>query len=88
MARKRKRKPAPKPLQWRLECLGHTLIEILAGLLPGPWVFRLGEWIGGLVWYFMPMRRKTILRNLRIAFAGEKDLPELRRMAKATFRRT
>ncbi len=88
MARKRKRKPAAKPLQWRLECFGHSLIEIFAGLLPGPWVFRLGERFGGLVWYFMPMRRKTILRNLRIAFAGEKTLPELRRMAKATFRRT
>jgi len=74
--------------QWRLECLGHTLIEGLAGLLPGPWAFRLGEALGGMVWHFMPLRRKMILRNLRIAFVGEKDLPELRRMAKETFRRT
>ena len=29
-----------------------------------------------------------ILRNLRIAFAGEKDLAELRKLARATFRRT
>lgn len=84
----RKSKQDSKLLQWRLECLGHSLLEILAGLLPGPWVFRLGELLGGIVWHFMPMRRKIILRNLRIAFAGEKDLPELRRMARATFRRT
>jgi len=84
----RKKKNTPKHLQWRLECLGHTLIEVLAGLLPGPWVFRLGEALGGLVWHFMPQRRTIILRNLRIAFAGEKDMAEIRRMAKATFRRT
>ncbi len=79
---------APKLLKWRLECLGHTLIEGFTGLLPGPLVFRMGEVLGGLVWHFMPLRRKMILRNLRIAFAGEKELPELREMAKATFRRT
>ncbi len=77
-----------KLLQWRLECLGHSLIEGLTGLLPGPWLFRLGEALGGLVWHFMPRRRQMILRNLRIAFAGEQDLAQLRRMAKETFRRT
>ena len=84
----RKKKNSPKRLQWRLECLGHTLLEVLAGLLPGPWVFRLGEALGGWVWPFMPRRRAMILRNLRIAFAGEKDPTEIRRMVKATFRRT
>lgn len=79
---------APPPLQWRLECLGHSLIETVAGWLPGSLVFHMGEALGGLVWYFMPQRRKMILRNLRIAFAGEKELPELRRMARETFRRT
>ena len=83
-----RKKNSPKHLQWRLECLGHTLIEVLAGLLPGRWVFRLGEALGGLVWHFMRRRRTIILRNLRIAFAGEKDAAEIRRMAKATFRRT
>lgn len=77
-----------KLLQWRLECLGHSLLEGLTGLLPGPWLFRLGEALGGLVWHFMPLRRKMILRNLRIAFAGEQDLPQLRRLAKDSFRRT
>lgn len=84
----RKRKKPQKPFQWRLECLGHSLIELLAGLLPGPWVFRLGEALGSLAWHILPQRRRMVLRNLRIAFAGELELPKIRRMAKATFRRS
>lgn len=84
----RRTKRSPKLLQWRLECLAHSIIEGLAGMLPGPWVFRLGGFLGTLAWHIMPMRRKIVLRNLRIACAGEKDLPEIRRMAKATFRRS
>lgn len=84
----RKRKKPTKPLQWRLECFGHSLIECLAGLLPGSWLFRVGEMLGGIIWHFMPLRRQVILRNLRIAFAGELEMPQLRRMAKQTFCRT
>jgi Kdo2-lipid IVA lauroyltransferase/acyltransferase len=77
-----------KSLKWRLECLGQSFVEGIAGLLPGPWAFRLGEALADLAWHLMPKRRKVVLRNLRIAFAGEKELPELQRMARATFRRT
>jgi len=76
-----------KRLRWQLECLGHWLVEILVGALPSAWAFWLGDRLGGLVWHWMPQRRKVVLRNLRIAFAGEKDLDELRGMARATFRR-
>lgn len=85
MSRRKKRKP--RTLRWRLECLGHSLIEGLAALLPGPWVFKSGELLGGLAWHLLPQRRHTVLRNLRIAFAGEKDLPEIRRLARDSFRR-
>ncbi len=78
----------PKLWQWKLEWLGQTAIEKLAGVLPGPLVFRLGELIGGLAWHFMKSRRQIVLRNLRIAFAGEHDLPALRLMARLSFRRT
>lgn len=77
-----------KVLQWRLECLGHGLVEGLAALLPAPWAYRLGGFLGGLVCGFLPRRQKVILRNLRIALAGEKELPELRVMARETFKRT
>lgn len=84
----RKKKPLSKPVQWRLECLAHSLLEMLASWLPGPWVFRLGEQLGGLAWHLLPKRRNTVLRNLRIAFAGEKSMAEIEQMAKATFRRS
>jgi KDO2-lipid IV(A) lauroyltransferase len=77
-----------KFLQWRLECVGHTIIELIAGLLPGPWVFRVGEWLGGIIWPFMGKRRRIVIRNLRIAFAGEMEMAEIHRMAKASFCRT
>ncbi|MGL4400758.1 MAG: lysophospholipid acyltransferase family protein [Luteolibacter sp.] len=78
----------PKLWQWRIEWLGQTAIEKLVGLFPGPAVFRFGEALGGIAWHFMPFRQRVILRNLRIAYYGEHDLPTLRRMARETFRRT
>jgi len=78
----------PKRWRWRFEWLFQTGLEKAVGWLPGPLVFRLGELLGSLVWRCMPQRRKAVLRNLRIAFCGEHDLPTLRRMAQDTFRRT
>jgi KDO2-lipid IV(A) lauroyltransferase len=60
----------------------------LAGLLPGRWVFRLGEWLGVLAWHILPVRRRIVLRNLRIAFAGEMTLAEIHALARESFRRT
>ena len=68
--------------------MGHSLIERLAGLLPGAWAFRFGWLLGGLAWHFMPQRRNIVMRNLRIVFAGEKNLAEIHRMARETFRRS
>ena len=86
MSRGKSRKP--KTLRWRLECLGHSVIEGLAALLPGSWVFRLGESLGGLAWHLLPQRRKIVIRNLRIAFAGEKTPLEIHQLARETFRRS
>lgn len=77
-----------KRLQWRLEWLAHSMVESLAALLPGPLVFRLGETLGDLAWHLMPNRRKIVMRNLRIAFAGSKTPEELKKLAQETFRRT
>jgi KDO2-lipid IV(A) lauroyltransferase len=57
-------------------------------MLPGPWVFRLGEWLGVLAWHILPSRRRIVLRNLRIAFAGEMTLAEIHALARESFRRT
>ncbi len=87
MARRKSIKQ-PKTFQWRIEWIAHTCVEKVLGILPGPWVFRLGEFLGGLAWHFMTMRRHVVLRNLRIAFHGEYDLPTLQTMAHDSFRRT
>jgi Kdo2-lipid IVA lauroyltransferase/acyltransferase len=85
---KRIRKRRPTPWKWRAEWLAYVFVEKVAGALPGPWVFRVGEIMGGLAWHLMPLRRKIVLRNLRIAFCGEFDLPTLQQMARDTIRRT
>ncbi len=85
---KSRKEKASQTWQWRLECLAHSVIEGIAALLPGPWVFRLGEAFGSLAWHLLPQRRKIVLRNLRIAYAGEKSLTEIHALARASFRRT
>jgi Kdo2-lipid IVA lauroyltransferase/acyltransferase len=77
-----------KPWRWRLELAGHGVVERLAGMLPGAWAFRLGEWLGGIAWHLYPARRKLVMRNLRIAFAGGKPAAELDALARGNFRRT
>ena len=63
------------------------LLEGLMAYLPLRWVYYLGEAAGGVAWHFMRRRRQTVIRNLRIAFAGELDIAEIHRMARASFRR-
>ncbi|MCB1133065.1 MAG: lysophospholipid acyltransferase family protein [Verrucomicrobiae bacterium] len=75
-------------MQWRLEALAYSLVEGIAAAFPGSWVCRCGEALGGLAWHLLPGRRKTVLRNLRIAFHGELDSAAIARLAKASFRRT
>jgi Kdo2-lipid IVA lauroyltransferase/acyltransferase len=82
------KKNHPKFWKWRLEWLVQTGLEKVAGLLPGPLVFRLGEILGGIAYHLMTSRRQIVLRNLRIAFYQQKELPELEQMARETFRRT
>lgn len=83
-------KPIPfsKRLQWRLECFAHSVIEFIARLMPGPWVFHLGEALAGVAWHFMPNRRRIVLRNLRIAYCDQMELDEIKKLAKKSFVRT
>lgn len=77
-----------KRIQWRAECMVHSAVEWIASVIPGPWVFRAGEAIAGLLWCLMPRRRQVVLRNLRIAYADEMELAEIRELAKASFKRS
>ncbi len=77
-----------KRTQWKVECLLHGGMESLLGLIPLPWIFRLGEGLGSTLWHAMPKRRGIAMRNLRIAYAGEKDLAQIETLARLSFRRT
>lgn len=78
----------PKRFKWRLEWVFQVAAEALIARLPGKIVFKLGEKIGGLLWHVMGERRRIVLKNLRIAYAGEKNIDELRVLARQSFRRS
>jgi Kdo2-lipid IVA lauroyltransferase/acyltransferase len=78
----------PKRFKWRVEWLVQVCLEWVIARLPGAMVFRIGERIGGLLWHLMVQRRRIVLKNLRIAYAGEKGIEELRVLARESFRRS
>jgi KDO2-lipid IV(A) lauroyltransferase len=82
--------PAPsmmKSLQWRLECLAQGAVEGVASMLPVGLAYRLGSAIGGLLWHLLPKRRAIVLRNLRIAMAGDASREEIEAIGRESFRR-
>lgn len=78
----------PKRWQWRAEWLFQCGLEGILRRLPGGLVYRMGAIVGGWAWYLLPRRRTIVLRNLRIAYAGDHDGAALRRIARESFRRT
>ena len=57
----------------------------IASALPLPILFGLGELLGRITWWFLPKYRRLSMRNLRIAFTGEKSEKELRRIGQRHF---
>jgi len=83
--------PSPsfsKRVKWRAEWFAQVCAEAMIAKLPGPLVFRLGECIGGLLWKTMRLRRRTVIKNLRIALAGEMPAEEIRALARQSFIRS
>ena len=76
-----------KRISWRLEAFGHALVTALMRLLPAETVFRIGEFVGKLLWPIMKGRREIIIRNLRIACAPL-EFETAEKMAKESFVRT
>lgn len=77
-----------KRLQWRVEWAAHSMLDAVVGLLSVPAAFRIGAAMGGLIWRFIPQRRRVIIRNLRIALQGEMDRNKVEQLARECFRRT
>jgi len=77
-----------KRMKWRLEWMVQVTAEFIIARLPGNVAFNLGELIGRLLWHCMPHRRRIVLKNLRIALAGEKSLDEIHAIARESFTRS
>lgn len=54
-------------------------------LLPLNLALRLAKFFGWMAFYFIPIRKRVVLENLRIAFGKEKDEQELRRIARQCY---
>lgn len=80
--------PKPRPFRWRLEYVFYRGLEWVIGVLPAGFVARAGTLLGGASYHFLRKRRRTVLRNLRIAFAGERTPEELRALTAEVFRRS
>lgn len=74
-------------VKWRAEWAAYLVFEKLIGLVPPSAASRLGACIGAVAGRLSPSRRKTVERNLRIAFGSEKSAEELARLVDEVFRR-
>src|SRR6267378_1359477 len=59
----------------------------LVAVLPLPFLFGLGQWLGLGAWVVSGKYRRMATRNLEIAFANEKSPRELRELVRRHFRR-
>jgi Kdo2-lipid IVA lauroyltransferase/acyltransferase len=82
------RPTAWRRLRWRLEAAVFVATETLLGLLPLPWVAAAGRLAGAVAERVLPGRRRSVARNLRIAFAGERSAEELGALCAEVFRRS
>ena len=55
-------------------------------ILPWPLSFRIGEKMGGMIYFLLPHEKKKALNNLSTAFGDKKSKGELRRIAREVFR--
>jgi lipopolysaccharide heptosyltransferase II len=62
---------------------GSTVVAVL----PLPFLFAFGEFLGVCAWMFSGKYRRLATRNLEIAFANEKSPRELRQLVRLHFRR-
>lgn len=75
-------------VKWRVETAAYAMLEFLLGSLPLAWVARIGHGLGAVAYACLKARRDTVLRNLRIAFAGEKSIAEINLLSRDVFRRS
>ncbi len=63
----------------------YRCLEWLIGLLPLSLCWRIGSLVGSIAYLFGNSYRRLALRNLRIAFTGEKDDLQIRQLTRSHF---
>ena len=82
-------RPTPvRRLKWRLEYAAYIAFVAAFGVLPLTWLAHVGRGLGAVSYRVVAGRRRTVERNLRIAFSGERSPEELKVMAQEVFRRS
>ncbi|CAM2858192.1 lysophospholipid acyltransferase family protein [Rariglobus hedericola] len=74
--------------KWRLEWLVYLALETITGLFTARRAALLGARLGAVAGRLSKRHRRTVNRNLRIAFAGEKSRDEITALADEVFRRS
>lgn len=74
-------------VKWRVEALVYGLFEFALGSLPLAWGAAAGRGLGAAAGVLLKKRRRTVERNLRVAFAGELDRARIAELAGEVFRR-
>lgn len=81
----RSKKPT---LSHRLEYLTYRAVEQFLRRLSLETTFRLGEFVGAVIYRLAPDHRRTVIRNLRYAFGREKSREAIEDLAARVFERT
>lgn len=64
----------------------YRAFEFFLRLLPMPVVCMIGSAIGQIAYMMMPLRRETVIRNLRIVYGNQLDLTKVNTLTRMTFR--
>jgi KDO2-lipid IV(A) lauroyltransferase len=86
--RNRVRPTLARRAKWHLEAWMFSGLEFLLGVLSAEAVANLGRALGALAHRVSPARRRAVLRNLRIAFAGEYTPAEFAALEREVFMRS
>lgn len=82
--------PPSKPPKIRLiHYLGYfayRTFEFVLRVFPMEMVATLGHILGSIGWAIMPQRRRTVIRNLRIAHGDQFDLAQIKSLCRQTFK--
>jgi KDO2-lipid IV(A) lauroyltransferase len=73
--------------KWRIEAVVYGVVEFLAGRLPLSVVSKTGAWLGSVAGALLGRRRRTVDRNLRIAFGDLMSASELSVLSREVFKR-